>query len=428
MTGCDDRADAGPAVREGPAGALVADQPVAGVEAGGVFRSDLGDIGALADSIRRMGLLSPIVITNDRLLVSGRRRLAAAGLLGWETIPAWVAQGVSGRLRRVLAIRDCEELRKALTPVEQAELYGELEALYAAEAARRRQATQFQPKHPAAPTGRAAGGGPGGSPGPRTSPPAQPPTREDTDPVLAADPGDSHGTAGAPGPEGVGGGPGESPGPWAPAGPPAAFGDPRRGEARVQAARRVTGTDSHQRLERINELRAIAADPAEEALVREAAADALVELNHDGKVAARWERVKLAQQTARLRRTAHDPAAPETARQQAAAALDRIVGVPDTGTALREAKRAVFDVGRLRAPQAATAAPPNPDAGARRGIAQLVEALRREHGWWDRHDPAVFARLATDQQWELVAGCARGAARFWDAAQTARRAQGGSGR
>lgn len=45
-------------------------------------RVDLDDIDTLADSIRRLGLIHPIVITRDGVLVAGERRLSACGLLG----------------------------------------------------------------------------------------------------------------------------------------------------------------------------------------------------------------------------------------------------------------------------------------------------------------------------------------------------------
>jgi ParB-like nuclease domain len=48
---------------------------------------DLGDIGALAASIREIGLLHPIVIRPDCTLIAGERRLRAAELLGWTKIP-----------------------------------------------------------------------------------------------------------------------------------------------------------------------------------------------------------------------------------------------------------------------------------------------------------------------------------------------------
>src|SRR5262245_57554799 len=60
--------------------------PVASVIIGERFRKDLGDIEGLAKSMAEF-LLHPIVVTSDRRLVAGFRRLKAAGFLGWTEIP-----------------------------------------------------------------------------------------------------------------------------------------------------------------------------------------------------------------------------------------------------------------------------------------------------------------------------------------------------
>jgi ParB family chromosome partitioning protein len=49
-------------------------------------REDMGDIPALAESMKRFGLLSPLVINKKHELLAGGRRLAAARYLGWKTI------------------------------------------------------------------------------------------------------------------------------------------------------------------------------------------------------------------------------------------------------------------------------------------------------------------------------------------------------
>lgn len=51
-------------------------------------RRSLGDIAPLAESLRKHGLLNPIVITPKHELIAGHRRLEAARRLGWQTIPA----------------------------------------------------------------------------------------------------------------------------------------------------------------------------------------------------------------------------------------------------------------------------------------------------------------------------------------------------
>jgi len=51
------------------------------------FRKDAGDIDGLADSIRELGLLHPVVITTDLRLIAGCRRLQACKRLGWKSVP-----------------------------------------------------------------------------------------------------------------------------------------------------------------------------------------------------------------------------------------------------------------------------------------------------------------------------------------------------
>jgi ParB family chromosome partitioning protein len=53
-------------------------------------RRDLGDLQPLIDSIRRYGLLNPIVISENYELIAGERRLEAAKALGWESIPVTI--------------------------------------------------------------------------------------------------------------------------------------------------------------------------------------------------------------------------------------------------------------------------------------------------------------------------------------------------
>ena len=51
------------------------------------FRTSIGDIDSLKESINRLGLLQPIGITKDNVLVYGFRRLQAVKALGWKEIP-----------------------------------------------------------------------------------------------------------------------------------------------------------------------------------------------------------------------------------------------------------------------------------------------------------------------------------------------------
>jgi ParB family chromosome partitioning protein len=54
------------------------------------IRKDLGDIATLAESLKQYGQIHPILINKKNVLISGRRRLEAAKLLGWRTINAQI--------------------------------------------------------------------------------------------------------------------------------------------------------------------------------------------------------------------------------------------------------------------------------------------------------------------------------------------------
>jgi ParB family chromosome partitioning protein len=64
------------------------------------IRKEMGDIAALAESMKRFGQISPIVITKKNLLIAGERRLEAARSLGWNSINAVVAD-VSDELSKL---------------------------------------------------------------------------------------------------------------------------------------------------------------------------------------------------------------------------------------------------------------------------------------------------------------------------------------
>lgn len=124
-------------------GHIELERAVSSIIIGNRHRTDLGDIDALAASIARDGLLQPLTITPDGVLVCGRRRLAAIIKLGWRTVNVWVRSGISDRLGHLLAEQDDNILHKELTPLEAASLYRELKALLAEDAARRQEATRF---------------------------------------------------------------------------------------------------------------------------------------------------------------------------------------------------------------------------------------------------------------------------------------------
>lgn len=66
--------------------------PVADIKVKKRIRKDMGDITALAESMKRFGQICPIVITRKNVLIAGGRRLEAARSLGWRTINAVIAE------------------------------------------------------------------------------------------------------------------------------------------------------------------------------------------------------------------------------------------------------------------------------------------------------------------------------------------------
>ncbi len=124
-------------------GHIELDHPVGSITVGHRHRRDLGDLTELVDSIRTMGMLQPITVSPDGLLICGARRLAAAKQLGLRRINVWVRAGISSPLQQLLAEQHDNTVRKAFSPSEAAGMYAELKSLLAEEAARRQEASQF---------------------------------------------------------------------------------------------------------------------------------------------------------------------------------------------------------------------------------------------------------------------------------------------
>lgn len=78
------------------------------------YRKDMGDIQALADDIKKNGLMHPVVIDSNYRLIAGERRIRAFELMGEKEIPA--------RILNVPSLLEAEfaenELRKDFTPTE----------------------------------------------------------------------------------------------------------------------------------------------------------------------------------------------------------------------------------------------------------------------------------------------------------------------
>jgi ParB family chromosome partitioning protein len=111
---------------------------VAGIQIGDRHRKDMGDIAGLAASIKRVGLLHPVVIRPDGLLVAGARRLEAVKSLGWIKVPVHVVTNLEDAALLLAAERDENDQRKEMTVSEKVALGKALEPLEREAAAKRR--------------------------------------------------------------------------------------------------------------------------------------------------------------------------------------------------------------------------------------------------------------------------------------------------
>ena len=240
-----------------PAGYIELERTVDSIRVGRRHRGDLGDIDELAASIERDGLLQPITITPDGVLVCGARRLAAIKQLGWRKVNVWVRSGISDRLGHLLAEQDDNVLHKPLTQTEAAALYRELKTLMAEDAARREQATQFSSENQPGTDGRA-----------KFAPPSLGPA----------------------------------------------------GRTREQAAAMIPGGASHTTLEKIGYLQKIAEDPAQPASLRAQVSAELERIDTGAAVHPIYEAIRAAAQSAQAERETdlHQLAADALARAKQA--------------------------------------------------------------------------------------------------------------
>jgi hypothetical protein len=119
---------------------MVRHVPLHQIDTSGRFRKDLGDLDELAASMAEIGLLQPIGLTPSLRLVFGGRRLEAARLLHWETIPAFVLDRLVDAVAALKAEQDENRCRKEMTPTELVALGRAIEAVEREAAATRMKA------------------------------------------------------------------------------------------------------------------------------------------------------------------------------------------------------------------------------------------------------------------------------------------------
>ena len=70
------------------------------------IRWNPGDIESLAESLKRYGQITPILISKKNVLIAGERRLEAAKHIGWRTISAVVSDNSDELTRLELEVEE----------------------------------------------------------------------------------------------------------------------------------------------------------------------------------------------------------------------------------------------------------------------------------------------------------------------------------
>lgn len=91
--------------------------PIEEIEVGERRREDYGDLAELAASIRKYGMIHPIVLDAENRLVAGGRRLAACEILGWAKVPVRLLGELTEAERREIELEE-NLRRKDLTEYE----------------------------------------------------------------------------------------------------------------------------------------------------------------------------------------------------------------------------------------------------------------------------------------------------------------------
>ena len=329
-------------------------------------RSDLGDLDLLAKSLSEHGLLQPPTITPEGFVLIGVRRVAAARKLGWRTINVWVRSGLSDRLGQLLSEHADHALHKPLTTLEAAALYRELKAVLEEEAALRQAATRC-----------------GAQPG------------------LAR----------------ISGG-GDSP-------PPSEARE--YGKAREQAARMVTGRDSHQMLERVNRIEDLAADGTVSAAVRGQAEAELVRIRYGAGVLASHQRMNAALSLDELDRIAADPTQPESVRESAGREAARARQADLKAAEMERLAQAALErvkgsSGSKRRPTPRTALTADDEMPKLRSSRAFWATWSELDGWWRHYGVEQMVRELSGEQLDLFVSIAEGTMRFATELQEARAA------
>jgi len=109
------------------------------------IRKHMGDVEALAASIKTVGLLHPVVVDEKGNLIAGARRIAACKMLGRENVVAHVVKNLGEARRTLQAEGEENTCRLDFAPSEAVAYKRAMEPAVKAEAAERRKTTQGRP-------------------------------------------------------------------------------------------------------------------------------------------------------------------------------------------------------------------------------------------------------------------------------------------
>lgn len=197
------------------------------------------------------------------------------------------------------------------------------------------------------------------------------------------------------------------------------------GETRVQAARMITGRDSHTTLERVARLQDLAADPTQPEPVRTRAQAELSRIQEGGKVFPAHLRVNTELSLAELDRLAADPTQPPDLRTQAQGEAARIRHSNQTVRTVELERLAADALARIattahRRPGRARLAAVPDSPPVRLPVRAFTATWDDLDAWWTHYDPVEIGVALTQDQWDRFEHAVAGTLAFIDAARTAR--------
>lgn len=201
------------------------------------------------------------------------------------------------------------------------------------------------------------------------------------------------------------------------------------GDARVQAAAAITGTQSYTTLERVSEVQRIADDPTFPEDVRDLAAVEMAAMDADGTVAGHYRAVKTSAVTTELERLAADPDQPTDVRDHAAQTLRHLRRHDDDRPAelLHLAQDALARAKSTRrrgshpTPNGTnTPTPAQARPVKRYGVRAFVLTWAEMDGWAEHYDPTEIGPALSQDQWARFEATAVATVAFADAARLAR--------